>query len=149
MIALLAAAQLAAAPCALTPVEDRELRDLKTRRWPAIYAAPDPAALAALLHPSFQVIDGAGAVSTREDELAYLRSKAPDPPERRFTYRIERLEVFPNCTAVIAGEGRIVTTAPGRPPAVATYRSSNVLIKEDGVWRAILSHVSGDREATP
>lgn len=140
------AALAAASACSLTPAEEQFLRDLKTRRWPAIYAQPDPAGLEALLHPQFQVIDGAGGVSTRAEELAYVRTKKPDPPSRTFTYRIERLEVFPNCTAIISGQGRIVTTGPRGRPEVATYRSSNVLIKEGGTWRAIASHVSGEKD---
>jgi len=139
------AALAAASACTLTPAEAQSLRDLKTRRWPAIYARPDPAALDAFLHPQFQMIDGAGAVSRKSDELEYLRTKSPDPPDREFTYTIERLEVFANCTAIISGQGRIVVTKDGRRQ-VSTYRSSNVLIKADGVWRPIASHVSGERD---
>lgn len=140
------AAMATASACSLTPAEEQTLRDLKTRRWPAIYAQPDPAALDAFLHPQFQVIDGAGGVTKKAEEVAWLRTKAPDPPNRRFTYTIERLEVFPNCTAMISGQGRIeVTTAEGRRQ-VSTYRSSNVLIKVDGAWRPIASHVSGEKD---
>ena len=40
-------------------------------------------------------------------------------------------------TAIIDGTG---------VAAQYSYRSSNVLIKEDGRWRAVASHVSGYRE---
>lgn len=149
ILTLALALQLTVAPnpeCALTPDEAETLRDLKTRHWPAIYAAPDPAALEAFLHPQFQMIDGAGGISKTADEVAYLRTKAPDPSGRRFTYRIERLEVFPNCTAVISGQGRVETLAGDGRRRVATYRSSNVLIKVDGMWRPIASHVSGETQ---
>lgn len=140
------AAAAAAAVCAQTPAEEQTLHDLKTRRWPAIYAQADAAALDAFLHPQFQMIDGAGGISKKADELAYLRTKKPDPPDRRFTYTIERLEVFPNCTAMISGQGRIeLTDASGRRE-VSTYRSSNVLIKVDDAWRPIASHVSGEKD---
>lgn len=54
----------------------------------------------------------------------------------------QRLEVFANGTAIVAGEG----TAKGTDPKgayVMTYQSTNVLIKRDGAWRAVSSHVSG------
>lgn len=139
------AALAAAAACAQTPAEEQALRELKIRRWPALYARPDPAGLDAFLHPQFQMIDGAGAISKKADELAYLRTKTPDPPDRQFTYTIERLEVFPNCTAMISGQGRVETTQGGRRH-VSTYRSSNVLIKVHGAWRPIASHVSGEKD---
>jgi hypothetical protein len=54
--------------------------------------------------------------------------------------------VFPNCTAVISGQGRVETLAGDGRRQVATYRSSNVLIKVDGMWRPIASHVSGETQ---
>ena len=160
MFALLIAAQLAATPTP-TPgapatgsqtcdraAEASVLTDLKTRLWPALYAQGDTTGLDRLLAAEFQMIEGDGAVSKRSDELAYVARKKPDPPGRRFVYRIDRLDVFENCTAIISGQGRIVEppSSPGGPPKISLYSSSNVLIKRAGVWQAIASHVSGQKE---
>ena len=143
MLALMLAG--AAAACSLTPAVERDLRILKTQEWPRIYREADVQALEALLAPGFQVIAGDGTVAGKVDEIAYLRTKKPDPPGRRFAYAIERLEVYPNCTAVVSGKGEV--SDPGRP--TSTYRSSNVLVLEGGRWRAISSHVSGEQTAKP
>jgi hypothetical protein len=42
----------------------------------------------------------------------------------------------------VAGTG-VVTTADDDGPFVFEYQSSNVLIKRNGAWKAVASHVSG------
>jgi hypothetical protein len=58
-----------------------------------------------------------------------------DPGE--FEYRIERLDIYDGRFAIIAGTGMAETYI---------YKSSNVLIKDNGQWRAVSSHVSGVQE---
>ena len=53
-----------------------------------------------------------------------------------FEYRIERLDIYDGRVAVIDGTGIAEKYR---------FKSSNVLIKQDGEWRAIASHVSGYR----
>jgi hypothetical protein len=128
MLACVSSAVLAAAD------DEAELRHIKTVLWPQAYREQDVALLDRLLDDSFQLIDAEGNRSTKQGELEYLGKNRWDPGE--FEYRIERLDVYDNGVAIVAGEG------------VATnysYRSSNVLIKRDGRWRAVASHVSGVR----
>ena len=115
--------------------DEQTLRHFKTVLWPQAYRTQDVALLGELLHPSFQMIDGAGDRSTRQQELDWVAGNAWDPGA--FEYRIERLDIYGGHTAVIDGTG---------VAAKYSYRSSNVLIKEDGRWRAVASHVSGYRE---
>jgi ketosteroid isomerase-like protein len=53
-----------------------------------------------------------------------------------------RLEIFENGTAVVSGTGRMEGEDENGPYKI-TYQSSNVLIKRQGQWKAIASHVSG------
>lgn len=141
LILLLSVFLLAAGPGSAAEGGDAAiLHELKTVLWPKAYRQPDPALLEAILAPEFQMIDDNGAVSTRAEELAYVRGKAPDPAERRFRFVIERLEVFDGHSAVVTGMGHIVD--PRNGPGESRYRSTNVLVKRDGRWRAVASHVS-------
>ena len=125
--------------CFLCPVvalaDDYEtLRHLKTVLWPQAYRTQDVTLLDRLLHDTFEMFDGSGNRSTKADELETVRSTRWEPGT--FEYRIERLQIYQGSFAVIAGTGIAETY---------TYKSSNFLVKEDGVWRAIASHVSGRR----
>lgn len=123
--------------CILAPVvafgDDYEvLREFKTILWPQAYRTQDVELLNRLLHDSFEMIDAEGNRSTKQEELEYIRNNQWDPGG--FEYRIERLQTYQGSFAVIDGTG--VAQA-------YTYKSSNFLVKENGVWRAIASHVSG------
>lgn len=125
--------------CALLPAvalgDDYEtLRNFKTVLWPQAYRTQDVELLDRLLHDSFELIDGEGNRSTKKEELEYISNNRWDPGT--FEYRIERLHIYQDSFAVIAGTGIAETY---------TYKSSNFLVKEDGEWRAIASHVSGRR----
>lgn len=108
------------------------LRNFKTVLWPQAYRTQDTELLDRLLHDSFELIDGEGNRSTKDEELEYISNNQWDPGS--FEYRIERLQIYQGSFAVIAGTGIAATY---------TYKSSNFLVKENGVWRAIASHVSG------
>lgn len=110
------------------------LRNFKTVLWPQAYRTQDVELLERLLHDSFEMIDGEGNRSTKKEELEYISKNQWNPGS--FEYRIERLQIYQGSFAVIAGTGIAETY---------TYKSSNFLVKEDGVWRAIASHVSGYR----
>ena len=111
------------------------LRHFKTVMWPTAYKTQDVQLLDKMLHPSFQMIDDAGNRSTKEKELDYIKNNHWNP--RNFVYTIERLDIYEGRFAVIDGTGESDTYQ---------YKSSNYLIKEDGKWRAIGSHVSGYKE---
>lgn len=110
------------------------LREIKTVLWPHAYRTQDVELLDRLLHDSFEMIDDEGNRSTKQKELEYISNNQWNPGS--YEYRIERLQIYQGSFAVIDGTGIAETY---------TYKSSNFLIKEDGVWRAIASHVSGHR----
>ncbi|MEX1994162.1 MAG: nuclear transport factor 2 family protein [Steroidobacteraceae bacterium] len=116
------------------------LRQLKEVLWPQAYAEQDIALLDSILADEFRLIDAEGNWFTKGDELTYIRNHPPGYDS--LVFRIKRLEVFENGTAIVAGEGT-VRGKDAAGPYVSTYQSTNVLIKRDGRWRAISSHVSG------
>lgn len=144
-LALLSMALIAAAtPAAERKVtaDERELRELKEERWPRAYREGDVALLDSILATEFQRIDAEGSSSTKQDELDYVAKHRPS--YRAFRFEIRRLEVFENGTAVVAGRG-VITGDASDPNAMFEYQSSNILIRRDGRWQAISSHVSGVR----
>ena len=112
--------------------DEQTLRHFKTVLWPQAYRTQDVELLDQLLHDSFEMIDAEGKRSTKQAELDYVKNNKWDPGS--FEYRIERLKIYDGAFAIIDGTGLAEKY---------TYKSSNVLIKENGEWRAVASHVSG------
>jgi hypothetical protein len=117
------------------PTDEETLRHFKTVLWPQAYRTQDTELLGQLLHESFQMIDDQGNRSTRQKELAWIAENAWNPGT--FEYRIERLDIYDGVWAIIDGTG---------VAEKYRYKSSNVLIKQDGRWQAVASHVSGYEE---
>lgn len=120
--------------------DEAALREIKETLWPRAYAEQDVELLDSLLADEFQMVDAGGNWSTKQDELAWVRENAPDYDS--LVFEIKRLDIFENGTAVVAGEGTVIGTDDEGPYRLI-YQSSNILIKRDGLWRAVASHVSG------
>ena len=119
--------------------DEATLRHFKTVLWPQAYRTQDTDLLDRMLHDSFQMIDAEGNRSTKAAEIAWVSENQWNPGS--FTYRIERLDIFNGGTmAIIDGTGVAERYS---------YQSSNILIKDDGEWRAVASHVSGFRATGP
>jgi hypothetical protein len=112
--------------------DEQEMRHIKTVLWPQAYLTRDAELLDIFLHDSFEVINDAGERSSKQDALEYIRNDTWNPGN--FKYRIDRLEIFNDSFAIVSGTGMADSY---------TYKSSNALIKENGRWRAVSSHVSG------
>ncbi len=126
--------------------DEEILTEIKEVLWPRAYATQDVALLDRLLADEFQMVDAAGTWSTKAEEIAWLRENPPSYDSLVFT--VKRLDIFENGSAIVAGEGH-VTGADADGPWEMTYQSTNVLIKRDGVWRAVASHVSGVQRLQP
>ena len=116
-----------------------QLLRIKEVLWPKAYHTGDVNLLDSLLLDEFEMIDASGGWYTKMDELDYLKTKPAAPDS--FHYEIKRLDIFENGTAIISGTGHIFNDS-----SETVYQSSNVLIKYEGRWRAINSHVSGVKE---
>jgi ketosteroid isomerase-like protein len=142
-LALCGALALGTAAAADRSADEAALREIKEVLWPRAYFEQDTELLGRLLAPEFQMVDGDGNWTTRADELDWVSKNKPGYDS--LTFELKRLEVFENGTAIAAGTGTIRGTDKDGP-YVAQYQSTNVLIKRDGAWRAIASHVSGYRK---
>lgn len=121
-----------AAPLAASEDDEATLRELKTTLWNQAYRNQDVELLDRILHETFVVITDSGDVSTKQGELDYIANNQWDPGE--FKYIIDRLDIYDGKFAIVSGRGIA---------SEYSYTSSNVLIKEDGRWQAVSSHVSG------
>lgn len=140
-IACLLAAILSPVPASADAAADEaSLRHLKQVDWPRAYHTQDVALLGRILASEFQMVDGDGRWTTRADELAWVAANASAP--ETFRYEIRRLEIFGGDTAIVAGSGHM-QGRDERGVWRTTWQSSNLLIKRDGRWQAIASHVSG------
>jgi hypothetical protein len=134
---------LAGGARAAESADEAAIRELKEVLWPRAYFEQDTALLDRILAPEFQMVDGDGNWSSKDEELAWVAKNKP--PYDSLSFRIRRLDVFENGTAIAAGTGTI-RGSDEDGPYVAEYQSTNVLIKRDGAWRAVASHVSGYRK---
>lgn len=141
----LALSMVAPALAGGSPTDEQELRRIKEELWPRAYREGDAALLDRLLAAEFQMIDPEGGGSDKAGELEFLRTGRW--VNRSFRFEIRRLDVFENGTAVVAGRG-VVVGPESDPDGGYQYQSSNVLIRRDGRWQAISSHVSGYRPLT-
>jgi hypothetical protein len=142
-LALCGALALGAAGASDRSADEAAIRELKEVLWPKAYFEQDTGLLGRILAPEFQMVDGDGNWSTRADELDWVARNKPGYDS--LTFELKRLDVLENGTAIAAGTG----TIRGKDkdgPYVAQYQSTNVLIKRDGTWRAVASHVSGYRK---
>ena len=121
--------------------DEQALRHIKTVLWPKAYAEQDTQLLDAILADEFQMVDAAGNWTSKQDELEYIASNKSENDS--FVFTIKRLDIFENGTAVAAGEGVVKNTNDKNELVTVVYQSSNILIKRDGRWQAIASHVSG------
>lgn len=116
-----------------------QLREIKLVLWPRAYREQDVALLDRLLDPGFRLVGADGDVSDKAGELDWIARNKPSYDS--FRYEIERLDIHGGDTAVVAGMGTVRGRRDGAP-YTSRYRSTNVLVKRDGAWRAVASHVS-------
>lgn len=128
---------------AQTKAEDEKaLRYLKEVEWPRAYREQDTVLLDRILADEFKMIGSDGEWSGKKEELAYIRKNKPS--YKSFKFNIKRLDIFENNTAIVSGTG-VIQSKDDKGDYEFIYQSSNVLIKRNGIWKAIASHTSGDK----
>lgn len=120
--------------------DDREkLTFLKEVEWPKAYREQDTVLLDRILNDDFEMISNNGTWTNKTDELNWIKENKTSNDS--FYYKIKRLSIYENGTAIIAGTGHVFNDGKE-----SRYESSNILIKKGELWKAITSHVSGIRE---
>lgn len=120
------------------------LENLITVLAPKAYDEQDTASLSRILHEKFQLTDDEGSKFSKADEMEYVAKYGPSYDS--FEYEVKRLEMYDNGTAVISGEGTLKGINIQGQAYITTYQTTDVLIKENGSWSVISSHVSGVKE---
>ncbi len=116
------------------------LKYLKEVEWPKAYQQQDTTLLNRILAESYQRIDANGNISTKQEEMAYIKQHKPSYTSFRF--QITRLEIFHGYAAIISGTGHAVGKDKDGDYTM-TYQSSNFFIKQGDLWKAVASHISG------
>jgi hypothetical protein len=119
--------------------EKGKLRYLKEVEWPKAYREQDTILLDRILGEDFQMVTNDGEWSNKLKQLERIKETAMSHDS--FRYEIKRLEILENGTAIIAGTGHITNNN-----IESIYQSSNILVNRNGIWKAVLSHVSGFKE---
>lgn len=140
LIGVLSITQLSGAVWADDRSDESVLREIKEVLWPRAYAQQDVALLDSLLAEEFQMVDADGNWSTKAEELDWVRSNPPNYDS--LVFKILRLDIFENGSAIVAGKG-MVSGSDEQGPYTLEYQSTNVLIQRNGEWKAVASHVSG------
>lgn len=120
----------------ITEEDKKALKYLKEVEWAKAYAEQDTLLLDRILGDDFKMIDQSGNWYSKKDELDWIKENATSNDS--FHYEIKRFEILENGTAIICGTGHILKDSIN-----SIYQSSNVLVKRNGTWKAVLSHVSG------
>jgi hypothetical protein len=145
--ALVFAAALPALAASPAPSSDEAaLLQLKQHDWPKAYFTQNTKLLDAILHDKFQMIDASGEKSSKAQEMDYVAKNKPG--YACLTYKVTRLDIFPNGTAIVSGEGTVIGLPKAGLVSTTNYQSTNVMLKVEGKWKAVASHVSGIKQAT-
>ena len=128
---------------ALTEDDESRIREIQMTLWQKAYDEQDTVLMDQLFHDDFQLVDDNGDTYSKEDEMTYVANYGPTYDE--FAFDILSLNLVENGTAVIFGKGTMKGVDSGEA-YITTYKVTNVLVKENGDWKAISSHVSGVKE---
>lgn len=114
----------------------------KTIEWFGYYAENDADGLAEFLSDDFVLIGADGSVSTKDDEVTFLREVGWAAPVD-FEYHVDGV-IFPSAAvAIVYGHATSTRMTGDAQPCQHSYASSNVLKANGDEWRPVSSHVSG------
>jgi hypothetical protein len=123
----------------ITEKDKESLRYLKEVEWPKAYREQDTVLLDRILGDDFKMIDDEGNSSDKKSELDWIKKNKWSRDS--FYFEIKRFDILENGTAIVAGTGHIIEDS-----SETIYQSSNILVKRNGQWKAVASHVSGSKE---
>ena len=123
--------------------DERMVRKIKEQDWTNAHANQDTELLTKILADEFFMIDADGNNFGKKQEIEYVRDNKPKYDT--FNYSVGRLLIFDNTTAILNGLG-ILTGEDDHGPYTTTYQSSDVMIKRNGQWQTVSTHISGLRK---
>lgn len=117
---------------------EQRLAQLK-RDWGKAYVRRDAAFLENLLGEEYTVTDADGQTTNRKQIMADFHSG--ETTYEATSYEDAKVRIYGN-VAIVAGRG----TVKGRSKSGAFHRqyfSTNILVKRNGRWQAVATHISG------
>ena len=111
---------------------------LVTQRACEAFQRADLAAVEALLAPGFTLVGSDGSVQPREQALAEVRAKEPQYEVFRNHDMVARVY---GDAATVQGVTTLKGTAGGKPFAL-DVRFTDTLVRSNGQWRIVVSHVT-------
>lgn len=123
-------------------LDEIRIKEIKEKILPQAYKDQNTQVISNLLADEYWMIDADGNSFGKNQELAHVQSHKPTYESHLYT--IGRLLIFDETTAILNGMG-IIIGADDEGSYTTTYQSSDVMIKRDGDWQAISTHVSGLR----
>jgi ketosteroid isomerase-like protein len=137
VLALLACSTVFAADAAAPSREEQRVMQVTQDACVAFLTA-DLAAAEALLAPEFTLVNSRAVVQSRDEVLAEIRNR--DPVYDEFRNHSMSARVFGDA-AIVQG----ITTVKGKSGGQAfdvNVRFTDTLIREQGKWRLVVSHVT-------
>lgn len=107
--------------------------------WPLAYKEQDTLLIEQILADNFTVIFSSGLWSDKQGEISWIAEN--ETTTDSLIRDIKRFEFLGNNTAIIAGTGHVYNNGNH-----SSYEFTDVFIKNEGVWRATASHVSGVKD---
>jgi ketosteroid isomerase-like protein len=106
--------------------------------WCAAAQKSDAAALERILLDDYTLTNSQGKISTKADDLA--EAKKVDPKYEVLENRDMKVRIYGN-SAVVTGRTRVKGVSGGQAFS-ADFQFTDTLIKVQGKWRPLASHVS-------
>lgn len=113
------------------------LADLKLKTWPKLYRDNDAAGLDAFLDPAFVAMSADGAVETKAQAVAWLRSNEWENATRNFRYDITAIDFIEAGVANVYGVGSYDGST-----CRMRYTSANIFVQKVNGWHPRFSHTS-------
>lgn len=123
--------------------DERMVRKIKEQDWPKAHHQQDTELLSKILAEEFFMIDADGNNFGKKQEIEYVRDTKPEYDS--FNYSVGRLLIFDKSTAILNGLG-IISGEDDHGIYTTTYQSSDVMIKRNGEWQTVSTHISGLRK---
>ncbi len=123
--------------------DEQRVKDLKEKVWPKACKEQNTTLLDKILAEEFFMIDADGNTFSKSQEIEYHQQNKPT--YESFTYHVGRLLIFDHSTAIMNGLA-VITGTDDHGAYTTTYQSSDVMIKRNGEWQTVSSHISGMRK---
>ncbi|MEO0465701.1 MAG: nuclear transport factor 2 family protein [Pseudomonadota bacterium] len=134
--------RLLAVPANSDDIDKQQVIHTTTVEWLGYYMENDAGGLDAFLDDEFVLIGADGSVSTKADEVAFLREDGWVAPVD-YQYHVDDVILITPAVAFVYGHATSTRAGANGQPCQHVSSASNVLKSNGETWRPISTHVSG------